>query len=102
MNISVTIYDHSKIFSSFFTIAVTIDDLWKVKQGPSQMSSISSLYYNSMTKNPSKFNASTLICTIIALIRPTNELRSPPKVKQGHSQMGSISGLNYHGITKNP
>ena len=55
--------------------AVTFDDLCKVKQGPSQMGSISSLYYNSMTKNPSKFNASTLICTIIALIRPTNELR---------------------------
>ena len=69
----------------FFSYVVTFDDLTKVKQGHSQMGSISSLIYNSMTKNLWKFHAPTLICKIIAQIRPSNELWWPSKVKKGHS-----------------
>ena len=85
-------------FSNFYV--VTFSDLAKVKQGHSHMGSISSLYHSSMTNNPWKFHASTFICTITALIRPTNELWWPPKVKKGHDQTGSISALNHHGLTK--
>ena len=85
-------------FSNFYV--VTFSDLAKVKQGHSHMGSISSLYHSSMTNNPWKFHASTFICTITALIRPTNELWWPPKVKKGHDQSGSISALNHHGLTK--
>ena len=95
-DILVTINDHSMIFSLFY------GDLVKVKQGHSQMGSISSLIYNSMTKNLWKFHASTLLCTIIEQICPSNELWWPPKVKKGHSQNGSISGLNHLGMNKAP
>ena len=70
---------------SLFLYVVTFDDLAKVKQGHSQMGSISSLIYNSMNKNHGKFRAPTLICKIIAQIRPSNELWWPSKVKKGHS-----------------
>ena len=65
------------------------------------MGSISSLLHNCVTKNPCKFHASTLICTIIALICPTYIFWRPFKVKKDHGQIGSISGLNHHGMTKN-
>ena len=54
-------------FFSLFLYVVTFDDLAKVKQGHSQMGSISSLIYNSMTNNPWKFHAFPQICTIVAL-----------------------------------
>ena len=58
-------------FFSLFLYVVTFDNLAKVKQGHSQMGSISILISSSMTNNPWKFHACTPICTIIALIRPT-------------------------------
>ena len=72
-------------FFVYISYVETFDDLAKVKQGHTQMSSISSLHHNSMTKNLWKFHASTLIFTIIAQIRPSHELWWPPKVKKGHS-----------------
>ena len=96
-----TIYDHTRIFFFIFYL-MTFDELAKVKQGHSKMGYISRVICNSMTNIPWKFYAFIHMCTIIALIRPTNELWKPPKVKKGHGKTGSISGLNYHGMTKNP
>ena len=62
----VTLYGHSMIFFRYFLCG----DLWwppKVKQGHSQMGSISSLHHNGITKKPWKFHAFPQICTIVAL-----------------------------------
>ena len=54
------IYDDIWLFQDFFHIfhVVTFDDLPKVKRGLTQMSSISSLHRNSLTKNLWKFQSS--------------------------------------------
>ena len=88
-------------FFFFIFDGETFDDLANVKRGLSKIGSISSLHHSSMTKNLWRCHASTLISTIIALIRLTNELWWPPKLKKGHGRTVSISGLNQHCVTKN-
>ena len=88
-------------FFFFIFDGETFDDLANVKRGLSKMGSISSLHHSSMTKNLWRCHASTLISTIIALIRLNNGLWWPPKIKKGHGQTVTISGLNQHCVTKN-